>query len=97
MVATVLSLELCLGGGNIFMELLPLMETNENFAIEALRVLKLRMLSSISALIKTWGTIAETAKLTGKCFQSNASNGERAKYQDLDSVPSKYEIGRAHV
>lgn len=65
---------------------------NKNIAIKALRVLKLRMSTSISALIKARGTIAKTAKLTGKCFQSNASNGERAKYQDLDSVPSKYEL-----
>lgn len=31
------------------------------------------------------------AKLTGK-FLWNASNGEWAKYQDPDSVPSNYEL-----
>lgn len=68
------------------------MEMNKNIVIKALCMLKLRMLFSISALIKTWGTIAKTAELTGKRFQLNASNGEQAKYQDLDSVPSKYEL-----
>lgn len=41
---------------------------------------------------KNMGNYCENCGITGKCFQSNASNGERAKYQDLDSVPSKYEL-----
>lgn len=44
------------------------MEMNKNVVIKALCVLKLRMLSSISALIKTWGTIAKTAELQESVF-----------------------------